>query len=87
MTDHEHDNETFQSYNPSPLYVDVLYHASAAKFTRQQGYDNIICHCRTTSGHCRTTLARMLSGDTFRSDIRRGLANADVDHDNKASIG
>ena len=27
------------------------------------------------SGHCRTALARMLSGDAFRSNLKRGLAN------------
>ena len=29
----------------------------------------------------------MLSGDAFRSDLWRGLANTDVDRDNKVSIG
>ena len=29
----------------------------------------------------------MLSGDVFRSDPWRGLANTDIDRDNKVSIG
>ena len=33
------------------------------------------------SGHCRTTLVRMLSGHAFRSNLRSGLANTDADRD------
>ena len=29
----------------------------------------------------------MLSGDAFTSDLRRGMANTDVDHDNNVSSG
>ena len=29
----------------------------------------------------------MLSGDASRSDLKRGLANTDVDRDNNVSIG
>ena len=59
--------------SPKAIRID---HAFAEKFTWQQGYGNIMI-----SGHCWTALARMLSGDAFRSDLWRRLANNDVDRD------
>ena len=37
--------------------------------------------------HCRTALAQMLSGETFRSDLKRRFADTDVDRDKNVSIG
>ena len=34
----------------------------------------------------RTGLAGILSSDAFRSNLRRELANTDVDHDNNVSM-
>ena len=65
----------------------VIYHkfSHGAAFYTLNGKNVNVMLEYVISCHCRAAFAQMLSGGTFRSDLRRGLANTDVDLDNNVS--